>query len=190
MSKKGRTRSENGRLQVRRAQQGTPSGARRVNCMSHSQELAIVRGVSITLESDLWWAGPRVAVVRCSAGGGTWTRSSFKVSLLCDQGSLPWSRQVDGRQLSTDSSPRIPSGCGYGARCDCERLSAPRETAFPQSCGNSVTGRLLGIGGGRAAPITMHHSKDLIELDPIELQTNSIRVNLRPAQNGRHKTKR
>ena len=49
----------------------------------------------------------------------------------------------------------------------------PRETTFPQSCGNSLTGRLLGIGG-RAAPITMHQSKDLIELDPIELQTNSI----------------
>ena len=49
----------------------------------------------------------------------------------------------------------------------------PRETTFPHICGNSVTGRLLGIGG-RAAPITMHQSKDLIELDPIDLQTNSI----------------
>ena len=54
----------------------------------------------------------------------------------------------------------------------CERPT-PRETAFQQSCGNSRTGGLLGIGG-RAARITMHQSKDLIELDPIELQTNSI----------------
>ena len=49
----------------------------------------------------------------------------------------------------------------------------PRKITFPQSCGNSITGRLLGIGAG-AAPITMHQSKDLIELDSIELQTNPI----------------
>ena len=49
----------------------------------------------------------------------------------------------------------------------------PRETTFPHICGSSVTGGLLGVGG-RAARITMHQSKDLIELDPIELQTNSI----------------
>ena len=42
----------------------------------------------------------------------------------------------------------------------------PRETTFPQSCGNSVTGRLLGIGGAAPITIIMHQSKDLIELDP------------------------
>ena len=56
----------------------------------------------------------------------------------------------------------------------CER-DTPRETTFPQSCGNSQTGGLLGIGGcaARIRVITMHQSRDLIELDPIELQTNS-----------------
>ena len=53
------------------------------------------------------------------------------------------------------------------------RADTPRETAYLINQMNSVTERLIGRPN-RLVPITMRHWTDLIELDPIELQTKSI----------------
>ena len=83
------------------------------------------------------------------------------------------------RDLLFGQRYRAPGG--YGASQPTPRVKRHMEKK------NSVTDRLVDLAG-RLTSITMHQSTDLIELDPIELQTKSI-SNPGPA-NGRPKTKK